>query len=63
MRVDVHDVAGSKIGFAKCLGHGQRLTCASRVRLDHVVRIGGDAGSGELAVDTRTAPVRVPASR
>src|SRR6185312_17547052 len=59
VRVDVHDVAGSKISLAQRLSHGQGLTRTARIGLDHVVGISGDAGSGQLTIDARAPSLRV----
>ena len=59
MCVDVPDVGGGELGLPQRPAHRSGLGLPGRVRLDHVVRVGGDAGPGQLAVDPGAAGLRV----
>ena len=57
--VDVDDVAGRQPGLPERVRHRAGLGLAGRIGLDHVVGVGGDAGTGQLAVDPGAARLGV----
>ena len=57
--VDVLDVGGGELGFPQRAGHRPGLGLPGRVGLHHVVRVGGDPGPGQLAVDPGAAGLGV----